>query len=58
MSGRGLNKAVWNKQILTESNDTVIVENNYYFPSDSLNMQFLKTSNMHTRCYWKGETIY
>jgi len=51
-------KAIWNKQILAESNDTIIVENNHYFTSDSLNKQFFNNSNTRTRCHWKSEASY
>jgi len=51
-------KAIWNKQILAESNDTVIVDNNHYFPASSLNNEFFRASDTHTRCHWKGEASY
>lgn len=51
-------KAVWNNAIIAESNDTVIVEGNYYFPPDSVNTQFLRESGTHTLCSWKGKASY
>lgn len=51
-------KAIWNGQILAESNDTVVVEGNHYFPSDSLNKKFFSESETHTVCPWKGTASY
>ena len=51
-------KAYWNGQLLAESDDTIVVENNHYFPADSINKEFFKTSSTHTICPWKGEASY
>jgi len=51
-------KAKWNKKLLAESNETIVVENNHYFPASSLNMEFFKSSDTHTHCHWKGEASY
>ena len=51
-------KAVWNNQILAESNDTIVVENNHYFPLAALKMEFLVPSDSKTHCPWKGEASY
>jgi uncharacterized protein (DUF427 family) len=51
-------KAIWNNAILAESNDTVMVEGNCYFPPDSVNILLLRESNTHTLCSWKGEASY
>ncbi len=51
-------KAIWNNQVLAESNETVIVESNHYFPADSVGKQFFKPSEKHTTCPWKGEASY
>ena len=51
-------KAIWKNQILAESEDTVIVENNHYFPDSSLKMEFFKPSDKKTSCPWKGEASY
>lgn len=48
-------KAVWNRQVLADSKDTVVVENNHYFPASSLNMEFFKPSDSESHCPWKGE---
>ncbi|MBE7174215.1 MAG: DUF427 domain-containing protein [Williamsia sp.] len=51
-------KAMWNNQVIAESNDTIVVENNHYFPPDSVNQEFLSPSSKHTTCPWKGEASY
>jgi len=51
-------KAVWNNEVLAESNDTVVVENNHYFPRDTLNMEYFIASETTTHCPWKGEASY
>ena len=51
-------KAVWNGVVLAESDATVIVENNHYFPADSINSQFFKSSDKTTDCFWKGQANY
>ena len=47
-------KAVWNGEVIAESDDTVIVEGNHYFPRESVREQFLRDSDTHTVCPWKG----
>jgi uncharacterized protein (DUF427 family) len=51
-------KAIWNGATLAESNDTIVVEGNHYFPADSINMEFFNASAKHTTCPWKGEASY
>jgi uncharacterized protein (DUF427 family) len=51
-------KAVWNGAVLAESDRTVVVEGNHYFPSDSLHRQYFKDSSLHTECGWKGTASY
>jgi uncharacterized protein (DUF427 family) len=51
-------KAVWNNQVLADSDDIVEVERNQYFPRASLNMEFFKPSDTTTQCYWKGTAHY
>lgn len=51
-------KAKWNNQILAESHDTKIVENNHYFPLESINKEYFNSSNTHSTCGWKGEASY
>jgi uncharacterized protein (DUF427 family) len=51
-------KAIWNDQIIAESDETVIVEGNHYFPPDSVNKDFFKESTKQTGCPWKGTANY
>lgn len=51
-------KAEWNNKIIAESDDTVMVENNQYFPHESVKKEYLKPSKTHTTCPWKGEASY
>jgi uncharacterized protein (DUF427 family) len=51
-------KAIWNDQVIAESNATVVVENNHYFPKESVNTAFLKDSGTHSTCPWKGLASY
>ncbi|MEM9184394.1 MAG: DUF427 domain-containing protein [Pseudomonadota bacterium] len=51
-------KAVWNDVVLAESNDTVVVEGNHYFPPESLNMDFFEDSATTSVCPWKGTASY
>lgn len=51
-------KAIWNGQVLADSNETVVVEGNQYFPPSSLHQQFFKPSATTTVCPWKGTASY
>ena len=51
-------KAVWNGAVLAESDDTVVVEGNHYFPPDSLDRRYFRDSSRHTECGWKGTASY
>lgn len=51
-------KAIWNNQIIAESNETIFIENNHYFPAESIKSEFFKDSDTHTTCPWKGEASY
>jgi uncharacterized protein (DUF427 family) len=51
-------KAVWNGAVLAESDDTVVVENNHYFPASALKREYVKPSETHTHCGWKGQASY
>lgn len=53
-----MTKAVWNNQVIAESDATEIVEGNHYFPKESVREEFLRPSDMHTTCHWKGEASY
>ncbi len=51
-------KAVWGGRVIAESNDTVVVEGNQYFPPDSVTKNFLKSSTHTSICPWKGTAHY
>lgn len=51
-------KATWNGAVLADSDDTVVVEGNHYFPSDSIAWQHFHESNHRTSCFWKGVARY
>ncbi len=51
-------KAVWKGKVIAESDNTVVVENNHYFPSESVKMEYLKKSSNTYRCHWKGLADY
>ena len=51
-------KAIWNNVKLAESDKTVVVEGNHYFPPDSINKEYFKESGTHTTCPWKGVASY
>ena len=51
-------KAIWNGVIIAESDDTVVVEGNHYFPRASVKSEYLRESATHTTCHWKGEANY
>ena len=51
-------KAIWNNTVIAESDDTVIVEGNHYFPPASLKREFTSFSNHRTGCAWKGQAHY
>ena len=50
--------ARWNGVVLAESDATVVVEGNHYFPPESLNMEYFSDSKTTTRCPWKGIAEY
>lgn len=51
-------KAVWKDTVIAESDATVMVEGNHYFPETSVNRQFISFSNHKTSCPWKGQASY
>jgi len=51
-------KAIWNGKVIAESNDTVEVEGNQYFPRASVKSDYLKESSTHSTCPWKGIASY
>ncbi|RDB15280.1 hypothetical protein Hypma_004797 [Hypsizygus marmoreus] len=53
-----MTKVSLNGTVLAESNDTVMVENNHYFPPSSVNTSLFSDSNTSTVCPWKGTASY
>ena len=51
-------KAIWNNVVIAESDDTVVVEGNHYFPQSAVNDSYLKPSSTTTGCPWKGTANY
>lgn len=51
-------RAIWNNAVIAESDDTVKVEGNLYFPLASLNHEYVVESDTHTVCPWKGVASY
>jgi len=51
-------KATWNGSLIAESDHTIVVENNHYFPPAAVKKEFLTTSATHSICPWKGEASY
>lgn len=51
-------RAVWNGKVLAESDDTVVVEGNHYFPPESVNREYFTASGKTTVCGWKGTANY
>ncbi len=51
-------KAIWQNIVLAESDKTITVEGNHYFPPESIKKEFFQESNTHTTCGWKGTASY
>jgi uncharacterized protein (DUF427 family) len=51
-------KAIWNGQVIAESDQTVLLEGNHYFPAEAVRQEFLEPSDTHTTCPWKGVASY
>ena len=51
-------KAIWNNQVIAESDQTVVIEGNHYFPRESVKKEFLKDSDTHSTCPRKGQASY
>ncbi len=51
-------KAIWNNTILAESDQTIVVEGNHYFPPSAIKAEYFKPSETHTVCSWKGTASY
>ncbi len=53
-----MTRASWNGVVIAESDDTVVVEGNHYFPRESVRAQYLRDSDTHSICPWKGVASY
>lgn len=51
-------RAIWNDAVLADSDDTVVVEGNHYFPADSLRREHFRPSDRRSVCPWKGTASY
>ncbi len=51
-------KAIWNDTVIAESDDTIVIERNHYFPPESIRREFFTSSDNHSVCPWKGEASY
>lgn len=51
-------KAMWNGRVIAESDDTIVVEGNHYFPKEAIDSRYLAASDKHTVCPWKGQANY
>lgn len=51
-------KAIWNGQVVAESEKHELVEGNVYFPPDSIKREYFTTSSHTTHCAWKGQAHY
>ncbi|MBC7243011.1 MAG: DUF427 domain-containing protein [Anaerolineae bacterium] len=51
-------KAIWNGTVIAESDTTIVVEGNHYFPPESVRREYLQPSDTHTTCPWKGVASY
>lgn len=51
-------QAIWNDTVLAESDQTIVVEGNHYFPPDAIRRECFRDSDAHTQCPWKGTASY
>ena len=51
-------KAIWHDTVLAESDETVVVEGNHYFPASAIKRDYFRESSKHTTCPWKGLASY
>ncbi len=51
-------RAIWNDVVIAESDKYEVVEGNIYFPPESVKMEYMKPSDTHTTCHWKGIASY
>jgi uncharacterized protein (DUF427 family) len=58
MGASAMVKAIWNDTVIAESDDTIIIKGNHYFPDFSLREDFIKPSDTTSVCGWKGTANY
>ena len=51
-------QAIWNNQVIAESDDLVNIEGNYYFPRASISEEYFENSDTQSVCPWKGTANY
>lgn len=51
-------RAIWNDTVIAESDETILVEGNHYFPPEAVSSEFLVDSPEHSVCHWKGTASY
>lgn len=51
-------KAIWHGKVIAESNNTLLIEGNHYFPPNSVKKEYLQPSKRIYLCYWKGLARY
>lgn len=51
-------KAIWNNTVIAESDETIVVEGNHYFPPSTIDKNYFVKSDTHTTCPWKGVASY
>ena len=51
-------KAIWNNKVIAESQATIVIEGNHYFPPEDVHMEYFQPSDTHTTCPWKGVASY
>lgn len=53
-----MKKAIWNGVVLAQSDETINVEGNHYFPPSAINSEYFSETETHTVCPWKGTASY
>jgi len=53
-----MKQAIWNNMVIAESDATVVIEGNHYFPPSDIKQEFFKSTETHTTCPWKGVASY
>jgi uncharacterized protein (DUF427 family) len=53
-----MKKATWNNVVIAESDATLVIEGNHYFPPNSIKKEYFKSNDTHTTCHWKGVFSY